>query len=142
MKTGKRAGLFFVLCLLVLLCGCSPDRKGEEKRTDKQTEEETERVQIGLSVDSFVIERWVRDRDIFVTTAKELGAEVNVQDAGGDSKEQIRQIEYLIQKDVDVLVVIARDCNVLQDVIRKAKKRESALFPMTGCSVMQEVTCV
>ena len=47
----------------------------------KQTEEnkEEDKVQIGLTVDSFVIERWIRDRDVFVATARELGAEVNVQ---------------------------------------------------------------
>lgn len=31
------------------------------------------KIQIGMSFDSFVIERWQRDRDIFVSTAKELG---------------------------------------------------------------------
>lgn len=49
-------------------------RRGEKK------------IQIGLTVDSFVIERWIRDRDVFVATARELGAEVNVQDAGADTK--------------------------------------------------------
>ena len=44
-------------------------------------------------MDSFVIERWIRDRDAFVATARELGAEVNVQDAGADTKEQISQID-------------------------------------------------
>lgn len=39
------------------------------------------KIQIGMSFDSFVIERWQTDRDIFVSTAKELGAEVNVQNA-------------------------------------------------------------
>ena len=59
----------------------------------KQQEEnkEEDKVQIGLTVDSFVIERWIRDRDVFVATARELGAEVNVQDAGADVKEQISQ---------------------------------------------------
>ena len=36
-------------------------------------------VSEGVTFDSFVIERWERDRDIFVSTAKDLGAEVNVQ---------------------------------------------------------------
>ena len=36
---------------------------------------------IGLSFDSYVIERWTRDRDVFCATANELGAEVNVQSA-------------------------------------------------------------
>lgn len=84
-------------------------------------------MQIGLAVDSFVIERWIRDRDVFVAEARELGAEVNVQDAGGDAEEQIKQIEYFIQKQMDSIVVIARDCTVLADVIRKA---ESAGIPV------------
>ena len=75
---------------------------------------------IGLSLDSFLIERWQRDRDVFVSTASELGAEVNVQIANGDPKEQISQIEYFIQKDVDAIVVVAVDCYSLADIVKKA----------------------
>lgn len=78
-------------------------------------------LKIGLSVDSFVIERWIRDRDIFVSTAKSLGAEVNVQNANGDLQEQMEQIEYFIKKQMDVIVVIAGDCDKLTDVMKKAK---------------------
>ena len=56
-----------------------------------------------------------------MATARELGAEVNVQDAGADVKEQISQIEYFINKQVDVIVVIARDCGALSDAIQKAQ---------------------
>ena len=55
----------------------------------------------------------------------------NVQDAGADAKEQISQIEYFISKQVDVIVVIARDCGALSDVIQKARMQESLLFLMT-----------
>ena len=91
-----------------------------EEETAEENKEE-DKVQIGLTVDSFVIERWIRDRDVFVATARELGAEVNVQDAGADVKEQISQIEYFINKQVDVIVVIARDCGALSDAIQKAQ---------------------
>ena len=40
-----------------------------------------------------------------------LGAEVNVQDAGADTQEQISQIDYFIKKHMDVIVIIARDCS-------------------------------
>ena len=75
---------------------------------------------IGMSFDSFLIERWQRDRDVFVSTASELGAEVNVQIANGDPKEQIAQIEYFIQKGVDAIVVVAVDCYGLADIVKKA----------------------
>ena len=104
--------------LLLLLAGCSPRKTGEEQETALQEED----IQIGLSFDSFVIERWMRDRDVFVSTAQSLGAQVNVQIANGDVEEQISQIEYFISKDMDVIVIIAIDGDALTDVVRKAKE--------------------
>ena len=107
------------LCLIVvlLLSGCGQT----EKNVADDTIETEDKIQIGMSFDSFVIERWQRDRDVFVSTAKEKGAEVNVQNANGDIEEQKAQIEYFIQKKMDVIVVICIDANGLQDVIGKAK---------------------
>lgn len=114
--------LILLIVLSVILGGClrsSGENVGKGSGSQEETEEK--KLQIGLAVDSFVIERWIRDRDAFVATARELGAEVNVQDAGADPQEQISQIRYLIQKDMDVLVVIARDCNALSEVLQEAK---------------------
>ncbi len=82
---------------------------------------EAARMQIGLSFDSFVIERWTRDRDMFVSTAQDLGADVNVQVANGDVQEQVSQIEYFIEKKMDVIVIVAIDGLSLGDVVQKAK---------------------
>lgn len=87
-----------------------------------QTQEEEDKVRIGMSFDSFVIERWQRDRDVFVSVAKELGAEVNVQNANGDVEEQKKQIDYFIQKGMDVIVVISIDADELRESVEKAKK--------------------
>ena len=112
-----------VFCMGVMLlggCGSLTEEKQSEKEEIGSEKKDEERIQIGLTVDSFIIERWTRDRDVFVATARELGADVNVQDAGADAKEQISQIEYFISKQVDVIVVIARDCGALSDAIEKA----------------------
>jgi len=84
---------------------------------------ENDRIQIGLTFDSFVIERWQRDRDVFVSTAKELGADVNVQIASGNVKEQIDQIEYFIDKNMDVIVIIPTDSDQLKEAVHKAKQK-------------------
>ena len=89
-----------------------------EAETNKE-----ETLHIGMAFDSFVIERWQRDRDVFVATAKELGAEVNIQNANGESAEQIAQIEYFIEEKMDVIVVVAIDADALSDVIGRAKER-------------------
>lgn len=113
-----------VLCVgMVFLAGCGSVQEKDSAETEETASagKEEHKIQIGLTVDSFVIERWIRDRDVFVVTARELGADVNVQDAGADAEEQISQIEYFISKQVDVIVVIARDCGVLSDVVQKAQ---------------------
>ena len=109
---------FMSLAMLLALTGC---HKAEETSM-AETEEGEKKIQIGLSFDSFVIERWIRERDVFVSTAMELGAEVNVQNANGDVKEQIEQIEYFIQKQMDVIAVITADCDALSAVMKRAKE--------------------
>lgn len=108
--------LLLLSTLLLSLSGCSE----QDPIAETEQAETEERLQIGLSFDSFVIERWLRDRDMFVSTAQSLGADVNVQVAGGDSEEQISQVEYFIQKKMDVIVIIAVDGDALKDVVNEA----------------------
>ena len=119
MKIKRRffAGLCVAMLLLQMLSGCS---NAELPVAEKTTSSE-ESIKIGMSFDSFVIERWQKDRDVFVAEAKARGAEVNVQNANGNLEEQISQIQYLIEKKVDVIVVVAVDCNGLSEVVEQAK---------------------
>lgn len=107
-----------MLILSLMLCGCE---SVPEAAPEAQPVEE-EKPQIGMSFDSFVTERWLRDQDAFVSTARELGAEVNVQSANSEVEEQISQIEYFIEKKMDVIVIVATDTGRLSDVIGKAKR--------------------
>ena len=77
---------------------------------------------IGFSIDDLRVERWARDRDFFIASAKKLGAEVSVQSADGDSAKQVAQIENLISKKVDALVIVPKDGPTLINVIKEAKK--------------------
>ena len=106
-----------LLAAALLLSGCAAN----ESAPVPQKEEDG--IQIGMSFDSFVIERWIRDRDVFVSTAESLGASVNVQSANGNAAEQIEQIRYLMSKNVDVLVVIPVDCAALSEVLKEAREQ-------------------
>jgi D-xylose transport system substrate-binding protein len=118
-----RKAIVKILSLLmistILLCtGCKTPENNEVPATT-----DTDKLLIGLSFDSFVIERWTRDRDVFVSTANDLGAEVNVQSAGGDVSAQISQIKYFIEIGVDAIVIITADAIALADVLKEAKNK-------------------
>lgn len=84
---------------------------------------DSSKLKIGLCMDSLIIERWQIDRDIFMARAKELGAEVIVQNAGSDSNEQIIQIKHLINQGVNVLVIVPNNSDALAPVVAAAKKK-------------------
>lgn len=113
----KRRYTTVILILSLLISGCGVKQEENTGSADQQED----KIQIGMCFDSFVIERWQKDRDVFVSTAKEYGAEVNVQNANGDVEEQIRQIEYFIDKKMDVIVIISIDGDPLKSVVQKAK---------------------
>ena len=117
-KLKKYILLLAMFAMLALSLGAC---QKNEASVENGAAEEEKKLSIGMSFDSFVIERWQRDRDIFVQAAKELGAEVNVQNASGDVEEQRRQIEYLIKKGVDVLVIVCIDSDALTESVAAAK---------------------
>ena len=106
-----------MILTVVSVAGCGQAAKENDVETS-----ESDAIQIGFSMDSFLIERWQRDRDLFVSKAQELGAEVNVQNANGEVSRQISQIEYFIEKEMDVIVIVAIDGGTLSEVVGKAKK--------------------
>ncbi|MBO4456498.1 MAG: substrate-binding domain-containing protein [Butyrivibrio sp.] len=120
MAKGKRllAGALTALLLVSCISGCVKE-SGDGTGNDKS---KADKIQIGMCFDSFVIERWQRDRDVFVSMAKELGADVNVQNANGDIAEQKKQIDYFIKKGMDAIVIVCIDSASLKDSVKKAKE--------------------
>ena len=118
-KKARVTALFLIFILpLFTFTSCGAKEGGPEAA--EETKEDV--IEIGMSFDSFVIERWQRERDVFTATARELGAQVNVQTANGEVEEQIAQIEYFVEKEVDLIVVVPIDAYKIQGAIGKAKR--------------------
>jgi len=90
--------------------------------TSGQALADAKNPKIGFSIDDLRIERWARDRDYFVAAASQYGAKVFVQSADASEQKQIAQIENLISRGVDVLVIVPYNATVLNNAIREAKK--------------------
>jgi len=107
--------------LLLSLSGCNKKApKTAEKKSDSEI---PHKITVGFSIDTLAIERWQRDLDIFINKVKELGADVIVQNAGNSVDEQKRQLAYLMERNVDVIVVLPKDAAAISDSIQKIKSK-------------------
>jgi D-xylose transport system substrate-binding protein len=79
-----------------------------------------EKPVIGLSLDTLKEERWQRDRDTFIAEAKKLGATVIVQSANSDDTRQVRDVESLISRQVDVLVIVPHNGAAMTRAVKSA----------------------
>jgi len=77
---------------------------------------------IGFSIDDLRVERWTHDRDDFVAAAKALGATVNVQSADASEARQTAQVENLISRGMDVIVIVPFNGKVLANTIAEARQ--------------------
>lgn len=112
----------YALVLLVLAASLLPLSCVRKKGVEGERGEKPA-VTIGFSIatDTFVTERWNKDMKIFSGAAKELGADVLVQLSAGGTKEQIAQINFLVNRKIDVLVVIAHDTEMIAGAIKQVK---------------------
>lgn len=111
-----RIALVVISCALSLATGWVLSRSkpsGEEQKRPG--------VVIGFSMDTLKEERWIGDRDLFTARVRELGAEVIVESANGDDTRQLRDIETLITRGVDALVIIPRNGAAMARAVELAK---------------------
>src|SRR5215470_3583217 len=75
---------------------------------------------IGLSMDTLKEARWQRDRDRMTALAAKLGADLLVQSANSDDARQIADVEALLTRKVDVLIVVPHDGTAMAKAVRMA----------------------
>ncbi len=117
-RVKKYTSILLILCFAMSLIACQ--KNSEHVDNNEQTQKK--KIQIGISFDSFVIERWQREKDVFVSIAKELGAEVNVQNANNDIEAQKDQIDYFIEKKMDVILIVCMDSEGIRENVERAKE--------------------
>ena len=105
------------LATVLFLCGCGSN---QDKSVGVAGDSSQEDVSIGMCFDTFTIERWLKDRDVFTYTATELGEKVEVQNANGDVKKQREQIKHFIDIGVKAIVIIAVDADSIVDLVKEA----------------------
>jgi len=110
----KNKWIVFLMVLAIIIVALTACTKKENTEKDG--------ILIGLSLDSIVVERWQRELEILVATVDELGAQLDVQIANESIEKQTEQIRYLIDQEVDVLIIVPNDARAFYDVIAEADR--------------------
>lgn len=108
-----RIVLAIVLALALLLSACGQASSG-------QTEE---KKLIGISMPTKSSTRWISDGESMVKEFQALGYDTDLQFADDDIPNQLAQIENMITKGADVLIIAAIDGSTLTDTLAKAKEK-------------------
>ena len=85
---------------------------------------EDDQKYVGVSMPTQSTQRWNQDGANMKTMLEEAGYKVDLQYAEDVVETQVSQIENMITKGVDVLVVAPVEASSLSDVIDKAAKAE------------------
>ena len=123
-KKYRISGKAFILILCLTLTLFASCKKTESKAAIRQpTPQPVRPVTVGFSIDTLAIERWQRDLDVFINKVKEMGADVIVQNAGNNIEEQNRQLMYLLERNVDCVVVLPKEADTISESVAKLRAR-------------------
>lgn len=113
MKKSFTLVMSLMLMLAVLLSACGAPA-GETAGDDVKT--------VGISMPTKTSTRWISDGESMVKVFQDMGYKTDLQFADDDIPNQLAQIENMITKGVDVLVIAAIDGSTLSDTLAKAKE--------------------
>ena len=116
----KKTVLVFAMIFPVLICSC---KEKSAYKVENKTKGSEKKVLIGFSIDSFAIERWKREVDVFINEAKNWDAEVIVQNAANDVTTQLHQLDYLASKNVDVVVILPKQGDAFGEAVQKLRNK-------------------
>jgi D-xylose transport system substrate-binding protein len=116
-----------VLCATLCISACQKTKEtapaaGGVKRAERSGSPSRLTVGFSIATATFIIERWNKDLKVFTGAAQELGADVIVQLSAGGIQEQIAQINYMVNQNIDVLVVIAHDTELIAGAVRQVRE--------------------
>lgn len=110
LKRGITLALAIMAGLLLTACSGGGNSKGESKGY------------IGIAMPTKSAERWIGDGNNMVDELKKLGYKTDLQYGEDKVENQVAQIENMITKGVDVIVIASIDGSALTDVLDKAHK--------------------
>jgi len=113
---GLLKGFLLAILAVALLAGCSLEQGSKESEGKKKDE----KIKIGLSISTLNNPFFVTLKEGAEEEAKSQGIDITTVDAQNDSAKQVSDIEDLIQRGVDILLVNPTDSAAVAAAIESA----------------------
>ncbi len=111
----KILSLVLTTFMMLFFVGCD---------SNKATKEDDKKMVVGVAMPTQSLQRWNQDGSNMKSKLEEKGYTVDLQYANNDVNTQVQQVENMITKGCDILVVASIDGSALTDVLGKAKEND------------------
>lgn len=116
-----------LLCAFLVFSAVACTQAQPAAEAAEASAETASKGRVGVSMPTKSSERWIRDGEGIKTGLEALGYEVDLQFAEDVVDAQVSQIENMITKGVDALVIAAIDGSTLTGVCAKAKEQGAVI---------------
>src|SRR5690625_1340625 len=144
----KFSWMIALILLILVISGCGGNNSNNDNNAgeannnndDNNSEEannndngttnnnsEAEGKSVGIAMPTKSSERWVDDGDNMQKEFEDLGYDVTLQYAEDVVENQVSQIQNMITKDVDILVIASIDGEALTEVLEQADRKSTRL---------------
>jgi len=104
--------LFILFVLLIVFNGCGKNKSAASSN-----------IKVGLLMDTYDLDRWKRDADMFTAKSDSLGMHVLRAVADGDQDRQNKQADDFLTQGANVLVVISQNLNTSGRIVKSAHEK-------------------
>lgn len=114
----------FVLITAFLIAGCvnaPQETANTAANTNAANRDPNRKIKIGFSMATVKEERWQRDREAFEAHCKQMNAECLITVADNNKEKQVNDVDNLLTKSIDVLVIAPDDATQAASMVEKAK---------------------
>jgi len=119
-----KALVFIIFALFTAACVNAPNEQTQNKTAANNTQttnDPNKKIRIGFSMATVREERWQRDRDLFQQRCSELNVECSLTFADNDPDKQANDVDNLLTKGIDVLVIAPQNATQAVSMVEKAK---------------------
>lgn len=124
MKKLLKTLMAFVFALVLVACGSDTNGDTSDEGDTAADADNEETITVGIAMPTQSAERWIDDGNNIVEELEDLGYETILQYGEDDVQNQVSQIENMITRGIDYLIIASIDGSALTDVLETAASQD------------------